>query len=266
MTEIPCPLHLSHKPFDATGVLLHGFLGSHKSMEELSSYLDSSYILPDLVGHGSSPCPSEIGHYTLQAMVNQIHEVTNSTFQTPFTLIGYSMGARLALSYALAKQDRIRSLILIGGSPGIQDEADRHQRALDDVQKIALLEDRGLSQFVNAWESQRIFSSQRFLPSDKLLAQRRARLSTKPVSIINHLRASGTGVMKPLWGQLDKIHIPVLLIVGSKDRKYVEIAERMQPKIPSSTISILPGSGHAVHFEKPLETADVINKFVREVQ
>tara|TARA_B100001778_G_scaffold287347_1_gene255105 strand:- start:3969 stop:4766 length:798 start_codon:yes stop_codon:yes gene_type:complete len=263
MTEISCPLNFSQKHVDSTGMVLHGFLGSHKSMEELASYLDSSYILPDLIGHGSSPCPTELKQYTLKAMINQIHEVANSSLQEPFDLIGYSMGGRLALSYALAKQNNLRSLILIGGSPGIEDDFARHQRAIDDIRKAALLEDKGLPAFVNAWETQRIFSSQRLLSSDKLFAQRRARLSTKPMGIISHLRASGAGVMRPLWGRLHEIKIPVLLVVGSKDEKYIDIGGRMRSRIPSSALAMVSGAGHAVHFEKPEETAEVINKFTQ---
>ena len=266
MTETSCPLYFSQKEIDSTGIVLHGFLGSHKSMEELASYLDSSYVLPDLIGHGRSPCPNGLKEYTFRAMVDQVHEVVNSSLQEPFDLIGYSMGARLALNYALTKQDSVRSLTLIGGSPGIQDNFARHQRALDDIRKVALLEDKGLHEFVNAWEKQRIFSTQRLLSSDKLLAQRRARLSTNPAGIISHLRASGAGVMWPLWGRLHEIKIPVLLIVGREDKKYIDIAERMRSQIPSSTLATVPGVGHAVHFEEPEETAEVINKFIRELE
>ena len=59
------------------------------------------------------------------------------------------MGARLAIEYALEHQDKLRSLILIGGTPGIDDDAARHERALEDVKKIAFLEDKGLEQFIN---------------------------------------------------------------------------------------------------------------------
>ena len=266
MTEISCPLYISQKQVDSTGLILHGFLGNHKSMEELASHLDSAYLLPDLIGHGLSPCPTELKHYTFQAMVKQIHDVASSSLQEPFDLIGYSMGARLALSYALAKQGSVRSLILIGGSAGIQENFARHQRALDDIRKVALLEDKGLTGFVNAWETQRIFSTQRLLSSNKLLAQRRARLSTNPVGIKSHLRASGAGVMQPLWGRLHEIKIPVLLIVGSEDEKYIDIGKRMQLRIPESKIAIISGAGHAVHLEEPEETAEVINKFIREFE
>ena len=144
MTEISCPLYISQEQVESMGLILHGFLGSHKSMEELASHLDSAYLLPDLIGHGLSPCPTELTHYTFQAMVKQIHDVASSSLQEPFDLIGYSMGARLALSYALAKQDNVRSLILIGGSPGIKENFARHERALDDIQRSHCLKTKVL--------------------------------------------------------------------------------------------------------------------------
>ena len=76
MTEISCPLYISQEQVDSMGLILHGFLGSHKSMEELASHLDSAYLLPDLIGHGLSPCPTELKHYTFQAMVKQIHDLS----------------------------------------------------------------------------------------------------------------------------------------------------------------------------------------------
>ncbi|MED5446108.1 MAG: alpha/beta fold hydrolase, partial [Actinomycetota bacterium] len=84
MMESPIPLYFSQKHSYSTGIILHGFLGNHKSMEELATYLDSSYILPDLIGHGRSPCPKELKQYTLEAMINQLHEVTNSSLRDPF--------------------------------------------------------------------------------------------------------------------------------------------------------------------------------------
>ena len=39
----------------------------------------------------------------------------------------------------------------------------------------------------------------------------------------------------------------------------------MQLRIPESKIAIISGAGHAVHLEEPKETAEVINKFIREL-
>ncbi|MBT94622.1 MAG: 2-succinyl-6-hydroxy-2,4-cyclohexadiene-1-carboxylate synthase [Acidimicrobiaceae bacterium] len=262
MTDSPIPLYLSKKPRDASGIILHGLLGNNQSMQELAGYLSTPYLIPDLVGHGKSPSPNELKHYTLDAMASQIHKITEESLQTPFDLIGYSMGARLALRYAIENKNDLRSLTLIGGTPGIQEDASRHQRALDDVRKVALLEDRGILEFINFWEKQPIFSSQRRLPAEKLLEQRRIRLTTKPMPLANHLRASGSGVMNPLWNQIHELCIPVLILVGAYDAKYIEIGERMKSIIPMSTLKIINGAGHAVHLEKPEESANAINKFI----
>jgi pimeloyl-ACP methyl ester carboxylesterase len=40
----------------------------------------------------------------------------------------------------------------------------------------------------------------------------------------------------------------------------------MRSHIPASTLATVSGAGHAVHFEEPEETAEVINKFIRELE
>ena len=44
-------------------------------------------------------------------------------------LVGYSLGARLALSLALRHPGDLRAVVLVGGTPGIEDPAERAQRA-----------------------------------------------------------------------------------------------------------------------------------------
>ena len=258
----PIPLYQPQMPNSASGMILHGFAGSSDSMLEMASHLHFDTIIPDLIGHGKSPCPEELKHYTLDAMVGQIHVVAEVSFEESFDLIGYSMGARLAIEYALEHQDKLRALILIGGTPGIDDDAARHERALEDVEKIAFLEDKGLEQFINFWESQQIFASQRYLSPETQMRQRRTRLSTKPFALASHLRASGTGVMISRWSRLNELKIPVLLIVGSEDKKYIEIGRQMQSTISSSCLSIINSAGHATHLEQPANTAKAIDKFI----
>ena len=97
----PIPLYQPQMPNSPSGMILHGFAGSSDSMLEMASHLHFNTIIPDLIGHGKSPCPEELKHYTLDAMVSQIHAVAEVSFEESFDLIGYSMGARLAIEYAL---------------------------------------------------------------------------------------------------------------------------------------------------------------------
>ena len=45
--------------------------------------------------------------------------------------------------------------------------------------------------------------------------------------------------------------MPVLLIVGELDAKYVDIAHRMAEAIPDARVEVIAGAGHACHLEQP---------------
>ena len=72
------------------------------------------------------------------------------------------------------------------------------------------------------------------------------------------LRGLGTGVMDPLWDRLGELAMPVDLVVGARDAKFVAINERMAARIPRVRLHVLPDTGHAVHLERPRELAGVI--------
>lgn len=53
--------------------------------------------------------------------------------------------------------------------------------------------------------------------------------------------------------------MPVLLLVGGDDRKFLGLAERMADHIgPTATIAVVPGAGHSAHLERPAETATAL--------
>jgi 2-succinyl-6-hydroxy-2,4-cyclohexadiene-1-carboxylate synthase len=60
------------------------------------------------------------------------------------------------------------------------------------------------------------------------------------------------------WARLGELRMPVLLIVGDRDAKYVEIAERMVVAIPRARLEVVPGAGHACHLEQPETVAHLL--------
>jgi len=55
--------------------------------------------------------------------------------------------------------------------------------------------------------------------------------------------------------------MPVLLIAGELDTKYVGIAQRMAEVIPDARVEIVPGAGHACHLEQPEHVAQLLASF-----
>jgi 2-succinyl-6-hydroxy-2,4-cyclohexadiene-1-carboxylate synthase len=245
-------------------VLLHGFTGSWASWSTLSRDLASDHrvIAIDLIGHGASSAPAELSRYAFELALQDVAEVTDQLGVARASWLGYSMGGRLALGMAVDHPERVSSLILESATAGIQHETERLQRAEADQELASRIEEVGIEMFVHEWERLPIWDSQRALPDEVSRVQRDIRLGNRPVGLANSLRAMGQGAQPSYWERLSEIEVPVLLMAGALDRKYVGIAGQMGVRIVDVTLSVVPGAGHAVHLEGPREFVDDVRAFL----
>ena len=110
-------------------VALHGFTGSAETIAPACAEFEGRRIVaPDLVGHGASDSPQDLRPYSMAACVEQVVHALDTLEVERCDLLGYSMGARVALSLTVAHRERVRSLALIGGTPGIQSVGERRTR------------------------------------------------------------------------------------------------------------------------------------------
>jgi 2-succinyl-6-hydroxy-2,4-cyclohexadiene-1-carboxylate synthase len=176
-------------------------------------------------------------------------------------LVGYSMGGRLALRAALADPAAYRALVLLGATPGIENEKRRRARKATDEELAAWMERSPIVHVVNHWERQPVFRTQSW---DVVERQRLGRLSHDPGKLAGLLRATGQGVLPPVWDDLDKLTMPVLAAAGDRDDKYADIAQRMAEALPNGRAVRIPGVGHAAHLEDPEAFADLLLDFLDE--
>ncbi len=105
-------------------LFLHGLLGSHRYWDAFVPEFRSKYqiVLPDLLGFGDSPKP--YSGYTVEKHIEKIHAVISNASMSgkPLNIIGHSMGALLALNYAIAHPEKVKSLILINAPMGTSEE------------------------------------------------------------------------------------------------------------------------------------------------
>jgi pimeloyl-ACP methyl ester carboxylesterase len=80
--------------------------------------------------------------------------------------------------------------------------------------------------------------------------------------LADSLRYAGTGTQQPLWDELHKITVPVLLIAGERDAKFVQIAQEMHNYLPHSTLCVIPDAGHSVHLERPSMVAAEMDRWL----
>jgi 2-succinyl-6-hydroxy-2,4-cyclohexadiene-1-carboxylate synthase len=179
-------------------------------------------------------------------------------------VVGYSMGGRVALSLAAAHPSRLRSLLLVGASPGLADPEARAARVEADEALARQIEERGLSHFVDYWMDLPLFASQAKL-GDAFRARVRAqRLRCDPGGLARSLRGMGSGAMPPLHDRLPEVSLPVCLVAGSQDGKFVALAESMRYALPDARCALVEGAGHAAHLEDAEQFARIARGFLAE--
>jgi 2-succinyl-6-hydroxy-2,4-cyclohexadiene-1-carboxylate synthase len=231
-------------------VLLHGFTHTGASWDVVAAELVQRYRprAPDLRGHGSA---SDAVPVELDAVLGDVCALAPPAF----TLVGYSMGGRIALHAALAMPERIARLVLIGASPGIADAREREARRDADERLAREIERSSIEQFAHRWAQTPVLAGQ---PPDVAAAAHADRLRSTPAGLARALRGLGTGALPSLWERLGELAVPVTLIAGERDAKYTDLAIRMSAAIAGAQVSIVPGAGHAVHLERPAELAAII--------
>jgi 2-succinyl-6-hydroxy-2,4-cyclohexadiene-1-carboxylate synthase len=234
--------------------LLHGFTGSADTWFAHTGLAQRCRLIAiDLPGHGDTEAPTDPARYHADQTVPDLLALADALLgpTTPFALLGYSMGGRLALHVALAAPQRVNALILESASPGIASAGEREERRQRDAALAARIEREGLTAFVEYWEALPLFASQARLPDATRAVQRAQRLAQRPAGLANSLRGSGAGTQAYLGDRLPELPMPVLLITGALDAAYQAHATRMAAHLPDVRVATVADAGHAVHLEQP---------------
>jgi len=117
----------------------------------------------------------------------------------PVHLVGYSLGARLALAMACQEPTAVGALTLIGVNPGLQDRAARMQRLNADARWAELLSQRDVASFAARWDAQPIFAHRAALSAQQRRLLNAERLGHDPLALKEALRVLGVGAMADLW-------------------------------------------------------------------
>ena len=246
-------------------VLLHGFTHTGASWDPVVSALGERYrppddrhrapeerhraLAPDIRGHGAA---SDRVPVTLEAVLGDLAALAPPRF----TLVGYSMGGRIALHAFLGLPDRVDRLVLIGASPGIDDPAEREARRVDDEQLADEIEGSTIEEFARRWAQTPVLAGQ---PPEVLAAVHADRLRNQPAGLARALRGLGTGALPSLWRRLPDVRVPTALVVGARDERFLAVAARMASALPEADVAVVPGAGHAVHLEAPAAVARAIS-------
>ena len=218
-------------------VLLHGFAGDPASWEDVA--IDADRIA--LPGHlGGGPVADDWAS-NLAAVAARIGPCD--------VVVGYSLGARVALGLVIA--GHARRAVLISGNPGIAD-AERAARRAGDAAWAQLARRRGIAPFLEAWQAQPLFASQQRAPAARRAARQARRLALDPAQLARSLETMGLAEMPDYRAVVDH---RFALIAGADDAKFVAL-NRALP----APLELIPGSGHDPLLEQPAALTQAIDR------
>lgn len=237
-------------------LLLHGFTGAAADWQAVWPSTIPALAV-DLPGHGASPAPQG----TMHQWIADWHLALPDRLDT---LVGYSLGGRLALSLLAVLPHRWRRLVIISAHPGLNCEHERRVRCQADQVWIECLREQGIVAFVNAWEAQPLFASQRQrVNHSQLASQRQRRLSHHASALAQTLGCFGLGQMPPTWQAIATFQGPLHWIVGTEDTRFVAIAEQVKQHRPATTLHHLSSCGHNPLLEQPEQLHDLLRLVCR---
>lgn len=235
--------------------LVHGFTQSGRTWGPAGEALGRRYqvVALDAPGHGrSSSVAADLpGGADLMADAVAAHG-------GPAAWLGYSMGGRFALHVALRHPRLVEKLVLVSSTAGLDDPAERRSRRDSDEALAERIEAEGVEPFLRWWLAQPLFAT---LPEP--LAQVETRLDGSAAGLADSLRRAGTGAQDPLWEHLAHLDMPVLVVAGELDTKYLALADRLHGAIgTNASVAVIEGAGHACHLERPDRFVEVVSNWL----
>jgi len=242
-------------------LFVHGWLMSHSVWTFQSPLADCFRVVaPDLRGHGFS----DGAGFSYDACVADLVALMDQLGLDKTVIVGWSMGAQIALRSWPILRERVAALVLVGGTPRFCAH-DGYEHGLPHAEARGM----GLRLRRSFTRTAGEFYSGMFSPEDQrdndINAMAKTILSRLPELPVA-LSALDELVSADLRGLLSEVTVPVLLVHGESDRICLPGASRyMQAKLPDSRLQLFPGVGHAPFLVRPTEFNAQISAFARGV-
>lgn len=247
-------------------LLLHGFTGRGTSWgAHAAAFAERCRVITaDLPGHGRSGT-ADPGRMTVERTADDLAAILRRLAAAPADVLGYSLGARIALRLAVAHPAAVARLVLESPSAGLETDRERRARRAADEALAARIERDGIEAFVAGWERGPVFATHAALAPAAAARQRSIRLRNDPHGLAASLRGAGQGAMEPLHDHLAGITAPTLVIAGAQDAIGRPRAERVARGIPGARLELIDGAGHTPHLERGSVFRRLVTAFLQEV-
>jgi len=240
---------------------IHGFSESADTWKALDIAGHRLYMV-DLIGHGKSMRPTEKKYYKIRCILDHLHKIIHQLGLETYKILGYSMGGRIALAYAIKYPEEIEALIIESGSYNEEGVWNRLARRRGDRKLAKKIVVNGMKWFDEYWSNLPIFITQEKLPESLKAEISRRRQGNTDYALANTLLSTGQGTLPCLKRYLNKLDIPILYICGEYDLRYRQIGTMFTAHNNTIACRVINKAGHNTHLEKPTIFCNEVNNFI----
>lgn len=233
-----------------TLVFLHYFGGSSKSWTEVIERLSTNYhcVAPDMRGFGASDSTPE--NFAVADYADDAADLIRVLALENYTLVGHSMGGKIALAVAAKNPVGLNSLILLAPSPPSPEP-------MKETEREKLLNSHG----------------NRCAATDTVCRAVGGRLpgAIFARAIDDNLRTSEatwrawleTGSREDISKEIGRINIPVLIAAGELDETMTPklLRREIARRVKNSSLIVVPKVGHLLPLEAPAAVAELIGAY-----
>lgn len=196
-------------------ILLHGLGQTVQDWKEVVCQLSSSNVeCPELF----SSMENEISYPQILGDLERRY----SNAKEPLRICGLSLGALLAIDFAIRHGDKVASLVLIGTQYKVPSLLIDFQNLIFRCMPNKAFESMGLSK-------------------------------SNTIKLAHSMRALD------FTAQLSGILCPVHILCGEKDSANLKASKKLNEILPKATLQIVPGAGHEINKDAPEAIAAILN-------
>lgn len=232
--------------------------------EAHSCLIDHGYrvVAFDQLGTGASDRPTDPGLWTIGRYVEETEAVRRALDLGEVHLLGHSWGGWLAIDYALAHPQALKSLVLadtVADMPHLVSELEKLRAALGP-ETVAMMQKH---------EAAGTFDHPEYQAAITLLNYRHVcRLPEWPAPVRRSLEDWNMGPYVTMQGpneflytgnlkdwnripDLPRISVPTLIVVGERDELTPACAMRMKNALPHARLNLVLNASHMPFYENP---------------
>jgi pimeloyl-ACP methyl ester carboxylesterase len=247
-------------------VFLHGGGQNAHTWDTVALAMGRPAMAIDLPGHGRSSWRAD-RDYSPWTNAEALEIALPALAPNARAVIGMSLGGATTIRLAATRPDLVKRAVIVDVTPQVNDPARQMSRA--ERGTVSLIREQPTYESLDAMAEAAIALSPNRSPQS---VRRGVRHNARPLDdgrwgwrydLFGGPGGRTAADFTRLWDDVSRITSPAMLVIGgaSKFVRDEDVAE-MRRRSPALRVETVPGAGHAVQSDRPLDLARLIEDFI----